>query len=160
MKPLILCLGNEIISDDRFGAEIAELLQGCSAVTDKADIEFAALAGFGLLDLMSGRSQVLIVDTIRMGADPGTLHLFNSDRFVPSKNLTTSHQISLPTALELGKQLGYRMPMTVDVLAVEALDLETLNETLTPPVAAAIQPALDLVEKWVCKHQEESTHVG
>jgi hydrogenase maturation protease len=159
LKPLILCLGNEIVSDDRFGAEIEALLQPIPSISEKADVIFAAVAGFALLDFLAGRSNVLIVDTIRMGAEPGTLHQFTADRFVPSKNLTTSHQINLPTALELGKKLGIDMPEVVDILAVEALDLETLCEELTPPVKSALEPAIKLIEKWVREHQEETENV-
>jgi hydrogenase maturation protease len=144
-RPLVLCLGNDIISDDRFGPEIARRLQP-RAEDLGADIIFAPVAGFALLDLLDNRSQVLVIDTIRTGNVPaGTLHHFPAGNLTPSHHLTTSHQISLPTALELGRQLGAEMPEVIDILAVEAQDLETLSETLTAPVHAA----LDDAEKWI-----------
>jgi hydrogenase maturation protease len=71
--------------------------------------------------------------------------------------LTTSHQINLPTALELGNRLGYAMPERIDILAVEAQDLETLSEELTPPVRAALPEALRLVREWIARNREEET---
>jgi len=157
LKPLlILCLGNEIISDDGFGPEIARRLKKELESSRCADVVFAPVAGFFLLDLLSGRRSVLIVDTIRTGkTEPGTLHSFPAGILTPSYHLTTSHQINLPTALELGRRLGYDMPNDIDIVAVEALDLETLAEALTPPVQAALPGALQAVRGWIAKHSEE-----
>jgi hydrogenase maturation protease len=150
LKPkLILCLGNEIVSDDGFGPALASLLAKEGEITDRADVLSAALAGFSLLDLLAGRSEVLVVDCQRTGRHPpGTLHRFDASELVPTRNLAGSHQISLPTALELGRRLGYAMPARVEVLCVEATDLETLSETLTPAVAAALPSAREKVHDW------------
>ncbi|MBU0509486.1 hydrogenase maturation protease [bacterium] len=161
LKPLlVLCLGNEIISDDRFGPEVARRLQEESGEGLGADVIFAPLAGFRLLDLLAGRRAALIVDTIRTGhAAPGTLHEFPAGVLTPSKNLTTSHQISLPTALELGRQLGVELPEVIDVLAVEAHDLETLREEMTAPVQEAMDKALQFVYQWIERNSsKESDH--
>jgi hydrogenase maturation protease len=156
---LILCLGNEIVSDDAFGSVIARRLQAEADVQERADVVFAPVAGFNLLDLLSGRDKVLIVDTIVTGqAAPGTLHRFPAGLLAPSRHLTTSHQISLPTALELGKRLGIAMPSVIDVVAVEAQDLETLSEELTPPVRAAVENTLTSIRKWIMHKSEESQH--
>jgi hydrogenase maturation protease len=159
LKPLfVLCLGNEIVSDDAFGPVVARQLTSETEICRRADVIFAPVAGFSLLDLMAGRRRVLIVDTIRTGKSaPGTLHSFPAGVLTPSQHLTTSHQISLPTALELGKRLGYDMPDQIDILAVEAHDLETLSEELTPPVRAAVNDALRYVRDWIERNYVEET---
>jgi len=151
-KPLILCLGNEIISDDGFGPAVADRLNADREVTDAADVIFAPLAGFALLDLLVDRPCVLIIDTIQTrDGIPGTLHHFSSDLLVPGNHLTTSHQISLPTAIELGRRLGAKMPDRIDIIAVEAEDLTTLSETLTSSVEAAIPEAMASVRGWLMR---------
>ena len=159
MKPLlVLCLGNEIVSDDAFGPSVARVLHDEPELTRHADVIFAPVAGFHLLDLLQGREKILIVDTIRTGNTvPGTLHSFPAGMLTPSKHLTTSHQISLPTALELGRRLDYAMPEHIDILAVEAQDLETLSEELSPPVRAALPEALRFVREWIARNREEET---
>jgi hydrogenase maturation protease len=159
LKPLlVLCLGNEIISDDGFGPAVAREMAKEAETSRHVDVIFAPVAGFSLLDLLAGRRKALIVDTIRTGkAAPGTLHSFAADVLVPSHHLTSSHQISLPTALELGKRLGYAMPEHLDILAVEAQDLETLSEELTPSVRAAVSDALRLVRDWITQNGVEET---
>ncbi len=156
-KPLlVLCLGNEIISDDGFGPEIArQLAQHCD-LKEQTDIIFAPVAGFHLIDLLADREKVLIIDTIRTGkVAPGMLHSFPAGQLTPSNNLTISHQISLPVALELGRNFGAKMPYVLDLIAVEAEDLETIKEELTPPVRAAVSDAIELVKDWVSRNAME-----
>jgi hydrogenase maturation protease len=147
---LILCLGNEVLSDDGFGLAVAQRLRQLEIEDDKTEVIFASLAGFALIDLLKDRDRVLVVDTICTGKHPaGMLHSFPAGIFSPSRSLTTSHQISLPTALELGKLLGCSMPEQIDVLAVEAQDVETLQEVLSPPVAAAVEDAAEFIRAWL-----------
>ena len=157
LKPLlVLCLGNEIISDDGFGPEIARRLTLHNDLLEHADVVFAPIAGFYLIDLLAEREKVLIVDTIRTGkAVPGTLYSFPAGEFTPSNNLITSHQISLPIALELGRRFGANMPHVLDLIAVEAEDLETLSEELSLHVHAAVDKALDLIKVWISQNTVE-----
>ena len=122
---------------------------------------FAPVAGFGLLDLLNGRDKVLLIDSIVTGGvPPGTLHFFPMGTLTPSRNLTTSHQMSLPTALELGRQLGYQMPEHIDVLAVEVADVTTLNESMTGQVRSAVEPALVSVDQWLALHTGKEINVN
>ena len=147
---LILCLGNDILSDDAFGPKVAQRLSGDGLDRNSVEVVFASTAGFGLLDLLKGRRAALIVDTIITGkVEPGTLHFFSAGTLTPSYNLVNSHQINLPTALELGKQLGMAMPNDIQVVAVEAQDVQTLGEELTPAIEKAVEKALTAAKLWV-----------
>ncbi len=151
MKPaLVLCLGNEILSDDSFGYKIARNLIEQYDFNGGVDIEFSPLGGLNLIDLLKDRERALIVDTIITDeAVPGTLHFTEMGHFVPSKNLTCSHQINLPTALKFGREMGISMPDRIDVLAIEAMDIQTLSEKLTPLVEAALEPAINRILNWI-----------
>ncbi len=151
MRPaLVLCLGNEILSDDSFGYKIACRLQGQFDFNGEAEIEFSPLGGLNLIDLLKDRERALIVDTIITNdTAPGTLHFIEMGHFVPSKNLTCSHEVNLPTALQFGRELGISMPGRIDVLAVEAQDIETLSEKLTPQVEGALEPAINRILSWI-----------
>jgi len=162
LKPiLILCLGNEVLRDDCFGPEVARRLSGRGNLGEGVEVIYAAVAGFALLDLLHDRKRVLVVDTIQTGkAPPGTLHYFEAGLLAPSEHLINSHQMSLPTALELGRQLQIAMPHSVDVLAVEVKDVNTLSEEMTPEVAAAVEHAIELVGRWIVQDKmEESKYV-
>ncbi len=150
MKPiLVLCLGNEVLSDDSFGFHVAQRLSGETVEDDQTEVIFSSIAGFSLLDILNSRSRVLVVDTIQTGAVPGTIHFFPAGNLIPSRHLIISHQISLPTAISLGQLVGLDMPETIDVLSVEAKDVETLSESMTPEVAAAVADSVLRVREWV-----------
>lgn len=161
MKPvLVLCLGNEVLSDDAFGFHVANRLQESDDLDERVEVIYASLAGFNLLDLIRDRTKLLIVDTIVTSrVAPGELHFFPMGQFAPSYGLTTSHQLSLPTALALGEKLGMHMPRDIDVLAVEAQDIATLSEQLTPPVQQALMPAIERIRNWVAQQTQEGCHV-
>jgi hydrogenase maturation protease len=151
MRPaLVLCLGNEILSDDSFGYKIACRLVEQYDFNGGAEVEFAPLGGLNLIDLLKDRERALIVDTIITGdAAPGTLHFVEMGHFVPSKNLTCSHEVNLPTALKFGRELGMIMPEKIDVIAVEASDIVTLSEKLTPRVEGALEHAINRILNWI-----------
>ena len=97
-----------------------------------------------------------MVDTICSDSlKPGELRLFPAGILTPANHLINSHQMSLPTALELGRKLGYAMPLQVDVLAVGAVNVETLSEELTPSVAGAVERALSMIQEWLAGKGEE-----
>lgn len=150
-KPfLILCLGNEILSDDSFGFKVSNILNKYDDIGGNIEVAFAPLAGFNLLDLLKDRAAVLIVDTIiTSNAKPGTIHYFPMGHFTPSKHLTCSHQVSLPTALEFGRLMGMALPQNIDVLAIEAQDTETLSEEMTENVSASLEPAIETIKNWI-----------
>lgn len=162
MKPLlILCLGNEVLSDDSFGPAVAGRMEAVAAGNPLVDVEFASVAGLNLLDLIDRRHRVLIVDSILTGqAEPGHIHFFPANIAAPSRALIGSHQISLPVALLLGVRLGLSMPERIDILAVEADDVSTLSEQMTPRIAAAVEPAIRRIHEWVDTQVSDLTRVN
>ena len=163
MRPLlVLCLGNEVLSDDAFGFRVAGMLGEMEYELGKeVEVIYASLAGFNLLTLLEGRKKVLIVDTIITGsAEPGTMHFFPMGKLIPSRNLTGSHEISLPTALKLAQLMEIETPEDIDVLAVEAQDVQTLSEEMTGPVKAALPEAIAYVKGWTIIGNQEISSDG
>lgn len=162
VKPyLILCLGNDIISDDGFGPQVAQTMLEIGDLPQSVEVLSASLGGFNLLEYFTNREKVLIVDTIITGEDaPGTLRQFSAGIFTPGNNLISSHQISLPAVLEFGKIIGVNMPKVVDVLTVEAGDIETIGCQLTPPVLQAVEHVPAMIRKWISQNIMEDYNYG
>lgn len=151
---LILCLGNEILSDDGFGCAVAAGLEKRLSLELDVEVEFASRAGYYLIERLSGCQRALIVDSVGTGLEkPGTLRFHSRGVFTPSNHLTCSHQLSLPTALELARHLAIDMPEEIDILTVEAADIETLSTTMTPDVAAAVDPAIERILNWINRRE-------
>jgi hydrogenase maturation protease len=115
------------------GPVVAERLRAVGApVLDCADEPTR------LLDLWDGLDTVVVVDALRGGAPPGTLHRIDAeDGPLPRDvRLASTHAMGIADALELGRALG-RAPRRVVVLGVEAASFG-MGEEMTPAVAAAI----------------------
>jgi hydrogenase maturation protease len=99
---------------------------------------------------MRGHDKVVIVDALRCGSrSPGDVIRFSGDDFRGGHRHSSAHSIGIRTALDLGERLGYQMPAEVVAFAVEAEDVETFGETLSPPVAAAVDPVVELIRREV-----------
>jgi hydrogenase maturation protease len=138
LKTLVLGLGNPILTDDALGIIVAEevkrRLHGEDVVVGQA-----TAGGLGLLDLVVGYERVIIVDAIRTeSGQPGQVYRLSPDQFHGSLRAASTHDLTLAAVLELGRELRKDVPREVLILAVEAEDVETFGEELTPQVAATV----------------------
>lgn len=146
---LVLGMGNPILSDDGFGLVVAERLRA-ERLPDGVSITSSEVAGLRLLELMRGHDKVVIVDALASGSrSPGDIARFSGDDFKGGQRYASAHSLGIRTVLELGEKLGYDMPSEVIAYAVEAVDVETFSEELSPPVAAAVDEVLDLVRREI-----------
>jgi len=142
MNVLILGVGNTIMSDDGVGVHAARVARSLLAPPDRIDVEEAEVAGFALLDLLRDRDRVIIIDALDAGTRaPGEVIVASLEAFRPTLHLRTGHEIDLPTAVELGRRMGYRMPPEILLVLVTVQDARTLGETCTPAVERATEPA-------------------
>ena len=71
MRTLILCVGNESISDDGIGARIGRVLQTLPLPTD-IQVDVLARLRLDLLDQLVDLDHLVIVDGLTAEAEPGT----------------------------------------------------------------------------------------
>jgi hydrogenase maturation protease len=126
-----VCLGSPFRGDDAVGPTAAERLRAAgAAVLDCADEPTR------LLDQWEGLQTVVVVDALRSGSAPGTLHRIDAgDGPLPRDlRLASTHAMGIADALELGRALG-RAPRRVVVLGLEGASFG-MGEEMTPAVAA------------------------
>ncbi len=132
MNTLILGIGNPILTDDGVGLKIARKLKEKSPQSEVAE---TAEAGMALLDLVPGYDKLIIIDSIETEhGKPGEVYKLALEDLKPAMDFTSSHGISIATALELGRVMGYKMPSRVSLYAVEIKDNVTFSENCTPEV--------------------------
>ena len=102
--------------------------------------------GLRLMERMVGFERAIVIDAICTGAAPGTIHRLSPDA-VPTQHSASTHDLNLPTALALGRQAGALLPASEDILilGIEAVDVTTFGEDLTPAVEAAVPQAVQSV---------------
>lgn len=145
MEVLVLCLGNALRRDDAVALHVADALDR-EAVAGVV-VRRSAAAGLYLLDDMEGFDRVVVVDAVRTAAHaPGTVLAFPLDALHAPEG-PSPHAIGLPSALARAAAAGAPVPSRIEVVAVEALELDEVGEGLTPAVAAAIPAAVAAVRR-------------
>jgi hydrogenase maturation protease len=151
MKTLVVGLGNPILGDDGAGWKVAEEVEHRlpkSAQTSEVAVECVSLGGLSLMERLIGYRHAIVIDAIGTGHRPiGTAYHFRLDElYDPTAGHTTAtHDVSLMTAIQLGRSLGANLPDRIDVVAIESPYVYDFSEELTPPVAAAVPQAVELV---------------
>lgn len=146
---LVLGLGNDLLRDDAIGLLAAGELG--KRFADCPDIEAIQCGemGLSLLDHMTGRRDVLIIDAVQTGtADPGTL-MELSDEQLRALPEMSPHSFGVADAFATGRALRLPMPTRLKVYAVEVLDVRTIQPGLTLPLAAALPGIIDALEALV-----------
>jgi hydrogenase maturation protease len=141
--PLVIGLGNEHRGDDRSGLEVvralrarlgedARLIEGPEDVTE-------------LLALWTPVDRVIVIDAVRSGRAPGTVHRFElADGELPSRlGSTSTHGLTLADAVALARSLG-RLPASLTVFGIEAGSV-AMGHELSVPVARAVGEVTEAV---------------
>jgi len=142
---LLLALGNDIMGDDAAALTAAQGLRN-QGIRD-IDIIDTLEAGLTLLEIMSGYSHVLLLDTIVTGNHPpGTILELCQKDF--TKVLGSSpHYAGLPEVMELASQLAIEFPQDIRVLALEIETPTDFCDTLSPTIEAAMPAYIEKVRR-------------
>lgn len=137
-KTVVIGIGNPVICDDALGPEVVRRLRKRLHVSNNVDAVEIYNGGFELMEAMAGFDRAIVVDAIVTGKPPGTIHELQGADLGESRNTATTHNGSLAVALDLGKVAGLHLPSDIRVLAIEAQDVESFHEGLTPEVETAV----------------------
>jgi hydrogenase maturation protease len=140
-KTLVLGLGNTLLGDDGVGIHAARRIAARRDEGSSCDVIEASLGGAGLLDVIAGYERLILVDAVVAGGErpAGTIHELSPDDLGATVRPYASHALDLKTTLQLGVELGYKMPGTVRIYAVEIEQQLELKEVLSTPVEEALQ---------------------
>jgi hydrogenase maturation protease len=146
MRTLVLGLGNPILRDDSVGLRVVQAL--APHVAQSPDIEICEdyWGGLRLMERMIGYDRAVVVDAIRTGAQPGDILILSPDD-LPTQRSASIHDMNLSTALQLGHLAGVQLPAKdqITLIGIEAEDVLTFDDHLTPQVEAAIPKAVESV---------------
>lgn len=121
---LVLGMGNILLEDEGLGIHALKVLQ--QRYVAPAEVEFldGGTSGMALIELLSGRKHLLVLDAVQTGDSPGTL-VKMSDQNVPVYFglRITPHQLGLSDVLA-SLQLTDEQPGNVTVLGLVPYSLE------------------------------------
>ncbi len=150
VKTRVIGLGNTLLKDDGVGVYVAREVARRLPDGPDFDVVETECGGFALLELMTGQDRVVLVDSIAFDdLAPGTVVRIEPSDLRTSLRLRSVHEIDLPTALALGRAMGFPMPSQVVIVAVQGGEMSEFGEFLTPPVAAVLPDVVDRVLREV-----------
>ena len=156
MKTLILGLGNSILKDDGIGPRLIQELHGKISDPD-VTLQETNLSGLSLLEIISGFDYVVILDAVQSGSKPGEIYWLTPQDIGSQGDYSyLHHNMGLIKMLELGKRLTMPMPEEMSILAIEAEDMTTFGESLTPEVEKAIPSAVELVLSEISRRRKNT----
>jgi len=141
LRTLVIGVGNLLRCDDGAGVHVVNRLREEAPHIDTEDV---AMGSIEVLEAMRGYNRVIIVDSVKTGAEPGTVFRVNITGGDEPPAFGSSHGVDLVTTLRLGASLlPEEMPAEQIIIGIEAGDITTLSEECTPPVEAAIRRVVE-----------------
>lgn len=138
---LVLGIGNILLRDEGIGVRVVEVLrsQDLPGTVELAD---GGTGGANLIELLAGRSKVIVVDAMDAGAVPGTIRRLTPAELAPADRPHCSlHEFGLLETLHFAKHLGCA-PAEVVIIGVQPATLEPglgLSRELTAVVPRVVE---------------------
>lgn len=101
------------------------------------------------MDVLAGYERAIIIDAMQTGVAPGTVRRFSMADLPRTRNLASTHDTDLPTAMEAGRKLGMKLPEQTIILGIEAKEVTSFGEKLTPAVERGMEKAIRLVRQII-----------
>jgi hydrogenase maturation protease len=134
----LIGLGNPLRHDDAAGIEVARRVR--AAAPEGIDVLELHDDPIAMLDAWNGSDLAVVVDTVRTGAEPGTVHRLEvrGRMAVPDRRARHStHTLALGDLIELAGAL-HRLPRRLLIIGIEGGELG-LGIGLAAPVQAAVE---------------------
>jgi hydrogenase maturation protease len=145
MRTYVLGLGNVLMGDDGFGPYVARLFDAEYEVGAEAEVIDVGTPGLDLMPWLADAGHVIIIDTVRASAPPGTVKLYDKADIVRHAPVSRvgPHDPGVKEAL-LTLEFAGRAPETVTLVGVVPARVATAT-VLSDPVAAAVPAAISAV---------------
>ncbi len=154
---LILGLGNPLMGDDGAGIHIINELKR-SDLPDHVDIMDGGNAGIDLIDILSGRKRIIVIDAIKGDCLSG-ITLFSPDEtiFKEEGKVYSMHDMEFISVLRLMKTLKMDIP-DITIIGIPAASIAP-GAGLTDKCSRFIPEAIELTRELLCqKGRGGATH--
>ncbi len=152
-KTLILGLGNSILSDDRIGLDVAQLVYNGLNNND-CDLITSQLTGTNILDFICGYKTLILIDAIKTGnGNDGDVYQLSLHDIPKQKQSNSPHNVGLYWTIKMGEKLGMEVPEEIRIYAIEVNDPFSFGEELTDTMKNLLPKIVENIlekEKSLC----------
>lgn len=137
-KPLIIFLGNSLLSDDKVGLILGERLKE-RLEADGIDVEVLEKTGLALMDYLEEREMVVIVDSVvTWGTKIGEV-VSLKPRELKDYAPFSPHYVGVPEAILLLEELDLNPPKHLHIIGIEVKDPYTISEKLSEELSKKLE---------------------
>lgn len=156
-KILIAGVGNVLHGDDGFGIELAHRLIADPKLPQLVKVIETGIGGISLIqELMYGYNALIILDAYKNNGTPGRLYMLEPvlsdlsgmDLHQLRDYFSDTHYATPVRALNFLTRIN-QLPDIIRVIGCEPEETESLRIGLSPPVADAVEGAVQMVISWV-----------
>lgn len=141
---LVLGVGNPLLADDGTGLVLLEGVRARGPWPRGVELADGGTDGLALLPALADASGAVVLDAVRTGGSPGTVHCARDDA-VPRlyARPVSPHQVGVGEVLAAAALSGC-LPPRLALVGIEPLRTGGPCLGLSPPVVAALGHAVDL----------------
>lgn len=148
---LVLGIGNLLASDDAVGVWAAESLKRLYEFPDNVEVVEGGTLGLDLLPRFDGIDRLLVIDSVKLGAQPGMIVRLAGEDIARSLELKVSpHQVGLMDLLTTARLVGCE-PATLVCWGIvpECIDPGTgFSPTVTAALPGLMRSVIDELRRW------------
>ncbi|GAB4254236.1 MAG: HyaD/HybD family hydrogenase maturation endopeptidase [Thermoleophilia bacterium] len=138
---VVLGVGNLLLTDEGVGPTMIAHLNQRWEFPPHVELVDGATAGLELINVFNRAAHIVVIDTVRGGAEPGAVFRFHPDDVPRDLRYRTSiHQISFIDAWNMARLLGPAPEITI--IGVQPEDMSTPHVGLTATIEARL-PAIE-----------------
>lgn len=151
MKPLILGIGNILLSDEGIGVYAVQALENNPHFTSHFDIVDGGTCGMELLDVMANREYLIVIDAVLANKAAGEIIVLYDEQ-VPTffSRKISPHQLGLCDVLSALK-LTEEFPKHLCLIGIQPERLDSqigLSETLSRALPKVQQCLIEQLERY------------
>jgi hydrogenase maturation protease len=152
MKTIIVGLGNPILGDDGVGWKVVQEISQNLPRNVSVGIECLSMGGLGLMEHLIGYDRAILVDAFIVDAEDVGSILIRTLSELPNYSafhITSTHDTSLQNALQLGREMGAKLPREVIVIGIAIQRISEFSEEISPLVAETVLPAAHIALNYL-----------
>jgi hydrogenase maturation protease len=152
---LVVGLGNPKLGDDGVGWKVAEEVKRLLTPNQPVDVNCLSLGGVSLMEHFIGYCCVILIDAFALEEPLGSVLILKLGDLpnYSAFHTASAHDVSLQTAIELGRSMGALLPDDVTVVGIATKRVSVFSSELSLPIAEAVPLAakfvLDLLKEKI-----------
>jgi len=147
-RALVYGIGNPILTDDAIGPKICDHLK-INRPIPGVEYRTGAVGGLCALEQILGYERVVFIDAIRTkDGIPGDVYEFGLSNFKETLHLSSFHDLSFLSAIEMGKNMAFKVPGDIRIIAIEIVEDLVFSNSFSPEIEKKYPLILKEVTEW------------